>query len=420
MTPSPRRAELHPDDACGTLPLPSSAADDAGATLPLTPEGDTAPLSAPAQTVEKIGRFLIRAKLGEGAFGSVYRAFDPQLEREVALKVAKPGAVDSPERRERFAREARSAAGLQHPYIVPVFDSGEDAGRFYIASRLIDGRTLRDEIDAEDGLPMDLIRATKIIMKLAEALGYAHENGVIHRDVKPENVLIRGHGELMLADFGLALRACDRQRAGTGGQAEESIKAQDNQILGTPAYMSPEQAAGRSAEATGAMDQYALGVILYELVTGRRPFEGSAEVVQFQHMSLQPKPPRSTNPQVSHSLEIAILKCLAKEPTERYASCGDLMLELERIHNSLRGYLWSRSALPTRMTDPQIVANYEESRGGTGRAPVPPSPDNLRTDTTRQTLIRRIIRLISKEPRNNNLPDYQILLWGWISQFQSP
>jgi uncharacterized protein (TIGR03000 family) len=265
---------------------------------------------------ERVGRFVVRARLGEGAFGEVYRTHDPQLDREVALKVAKPGALAAEGQVRRFLREARAAANLRHPYIVPLFETGQDGDRYYIASAFIPGGTLAEEMKA-GALPFG--RAVALVRKLAEALGYAHRQGIVHRDVKPTNVLLDDRGDPLVADFGLAARA-----------EEDEKLTHEGTIMGTPAYMSPEQAAGRSAEVGPASDQYALGVMLFEMLTGRRPFAGAGHALLAAHVGQAPPSLRSLNRAVPRDLETICLKCLEKDPQRRYGSCEDLAEDLRR------------------------------------------------------------------------------------------
>jgi hypothetical protein len=301
--------------------------DDVDVTIPpeTTPDEvvgratDADQPAAVATLPKQVGRFAVRSKLGEGSFGEVFRAHDPQLDREVALKVAKPETLNNPEREQRFFREARAAANLRHPNIVPLFETGTAAGRHFIASAFVAGRTLKVEIDEADGRPLDFRRAAEVVRRLADALGYAHRQGIVHRDVKPENVLVDGVGEPHVLDFGLAVRAGD-----------EVLKTQAGEVFGTPAYMSPEQAAGRSKEATAASDQYALGVVLYEMLTGSRPFDGPRDVLIYQHVHVEPKRPRTLNRSIPLDLETVCLKCLEKEPSKRYANCEALADDLRR------------------------------------------------------------------------------------------
>ncbi len=263
-----------------------------------------------------IGRFQVRARLGAGAFGTVYRAYDPQLDREVALKVPRPGTLDGPGRVERFLREARAAARLRHPHIVPVYDAGKDGGHYYIASAFIEGQPLAGAVGTAG---MDFRRAAQVVRELAEAAGYAHGQGIVHRDVKPANVMLDGQGRAHLMDFGLAAK-----------QDEAEKLTNEGAILGTPAYMAPEQAAGQRGEARPASDQYALGVVLYELLTGRTPFEGPPSIVLYHALHTEPPPPRSLRPVLPRDLETVCLKAMARRPADRYPDCQALADDLRR------------------------------------------------------------------------------------------
>ncbi len=281
------------------------------------PAAPTAP-PAPNATLSgnTVGRFVIRSKLGAGAFGTVYRAYDPQLDRVVALKVPNPGVMADAKRVERFLREAKATANLRHPHIVPVFDAGQDGDTYYIASAFIDGKPLSDTID-ERGT--DFSRAARIVRELAEALAYAHEQGIVHRDVKPANMMLDTHDRVHLMDFGLASR-----------QDEEAKLTNDGAVMGTPAYMSPEQAKGQQGEAQPATDQYAAGVVLYELLTGRTPFGGPPAVVLANVIAMEPDPPRKHRAYIPRDLETICLKAMSKRPEQRYANCQELADDLRR------------------------------------------------------------------------------------------
>jgi serine/threonine protein kinase len=271
---------------------------------------------SPGSDLQTLGRFRIISRLGRGAFGTVYRAYDPVLDREVALKVPHAEALDRPEAKARFLREPKAAAQLRHPHIVPIYDAGIDGDRLYIASAYIDGQTLEAAIDAERP---DFRQAAVIVHDLADALYYAHLLGVIHRDVKPANIMIDDRGEALLMDFGLA--RLDR--------GEEKL-TQDGTLMGTPAYMPPEQVDGRLGEVGPAGDQYSLGVVLYELLCGETPFSGPPSVVLFNVVQHEPPPPRSKNPTVPKDLETICLKAMSKQPSQRYADCQELTEDLRR------------------------------------------------------------------------------------------
>jgi hypothetical protein len=284
-----------------------------------TPAPEQPPTPRAAQTGDTdqprcLGRFEIRRYLGEGVFGRVYEAYDPSLRRPVALKVAKPEQMSSPERVERFQREARAAATLVHPNIVAVFDSGQDGLHHYIVSTFVLGQSLEKQLLDGAGLPVR--PAVELVRKLAEALAYAHRQGVVHRDVKPSNVLVRQDGEPLLADFGLATRG------------DEARLTQGEKAMGSPGYMAPEQWRGQAGPAS---DQYSLGCLLFELLSGHLPFAGADwQHLMFLHLN-EPAPRlRQQRPDLPRELETICLKCLEKEPARRYADCQELADDLRR------------------------------------------------------------------------------------------
>ncbi len=267
---------------------------------------------------EVIGRYQIIEELGRGAMGSVFKARDPAVGRIVALKTIHSSALNgaqSEEYRARFYREARASGVLAHPGIVPVFDVGEHEAAPFLVMEFVEGRTLADAIKKGERFTLD--RVCEIGQQLGEALGYAHRQGVIHRDIKPANILmtsreVYGSERPRITDFGIAKLAASEITT-TG------------QLLGTPSYMPPEQFTGTPID--GRADLFSLGVILYGLATGEQPFPGETmTAVSYKVVHTEPVPPAKLNLAIPARLEAAILKCLAKNPAERYQTGEELAL----------------------------------------------------------------------------------------------
>jgi predicted Zn finger-like uncharacterized protein len=299
--------------ATASLPKPAAAPTPSPRRTDPAPRPD--PLTSPIP--RQLGRFEVRSKLGQGTFGAVYRAFDAILKREVAIKLPHAAALALDGVGERFLREAEAAAQLHHPNIVPVHDAGVCDGQLYIASAFIDGQTLQSAMRDQ---PLDHRRAARLIMKLADALAYAHDKGIVHRDVKPGNVMLDSQDEPYVMDFGLARW----EQAG-------SQLTQDGSLLGTPAYMSPEQAGAPVGKVGPASDQYALGVMLYEMLTGRVPFSDSQlPVVLSKIRDEEAVSPRSLDGSIPLDLETICLKAMSKRPQDRYADGRALAADLRR------------------------------------------------------------------------------------------
>jgi len=317
------------------------------------------------------GRYRVISRIGSGGMADVYLAQDQLLGREVAVKVLHHHFAEDHEFVERFRREASSAAALSHPNIVGIFDRGEWNGTYYIAMEYVAGRSLK-AIVREDGA-LDPTVAIDIVIQILRAARFAHRRGVIHRDLKPHNVILDEEGRARVTDFGIA-------RAGA------SDMTLTGSIMGTAQYLSPEQAQGFAV--SDASDLYSVGVILYELLTGVVPFEGdSAVAIAFKQVSAAPRPPSELNPALAPSLDAIVMRALAKDPAHRYASADELITALQRARDSLPEYSGA-GALPAYSAGAAAVAPagaYEapptaasmavaQHAAGSGAPPMPLAP----------------------------------------------
>jgi tetratricopeptide (TPR) repeat protein/predicted Ser/Thr protein kinase len=284
----------------------------------LDDENDEASEPAIARMLKDFGDYELLEEIGRGGQGVVYRARQKSLNRIVALKVIGLAHWATQAHVKRFRMEAEAAAHLDDPRIVPIYEIGERDGAFYFSMKFIEGEQLDKIIDSE---PLPGRKAAELMAKLAHTLHHAHQNGVLHRDVKPGNILVDAKGEPHLTDFGLARLV-----------ETESTVTRTMEVLGTPSYMAPEQAAGNNTQLTSATDVYGLGAVLYQLLTGHPPFVGGTtyETVRMV-LETQPRQPRLWNPKVDRDLETICLKCLEKEPAKRYASAEALAEDIERF-----------------------------------------------------------------------------------------
>ncbi|EWC58343.1 Serine/threonine protein kinase PrkC, regulator of stationary phase [Actinokineospora spheciospongiae] len=286
-------------------------------------------------------RYEIGETIGYGGMSEVHRGRDVRLSREVAVKVLRADLARDPQFQERFRREAQNAAALNHPAIVAVYDTGEtriDTGPLpYIVMEFVDGRTLRDIVKTEGPLPGQ--RAMEIMADVCAALDFSHRHGIVHRDVKPANVMITKTGAVKVMDFGIARAVADGQVAVT----------QTSAVIGTAQYLSPEQARGESVDARS--DVYATGCVLFELLTGEPPFTGDSPVaVAYQHVREDPRSPSQVNPRVSPQLDAIVLKAMSKGAANRYQSAAEMRTDIVRV---LSG---QRPAAPMVMTDEDRTA----------------------------------------------------------------
>lgn len=266
----------------------------------------------------QLGKFDIISRIGRGGMAEVYKAYQPSLDRLVALKLLHPFLADDPEFKERFEREARNVARLKHANIVQVYDFeyDNDSESYYMVMELIDGKTLKEILEASGNQPMALEDALKIMATALEALVYAHGRNMIHRDLKPANLMIENDGRVVMTDFGIAKIVTGNQFTASGGMA------------GTPAYMAPEQGLGEPGDERG--DIYSMGVMLYQLVTGRLPYDAETPLaVILKHLNDPIPSARGVNPNIPEAVEKIIRKALAKDPGERYQRAEDMLIDIQ-------------------------------------------------------------------------------------------
>jgi beta-lactam-binding protein with PASTA domain/predicted Ser/Thr protein kinase len=319
--------DLGPDTAIDT-----ATARDSDTMRVSNDERDGAAMTIPRLLSD---RYELGETLGYGGMSEVHRGRDVRLGRDVAVKVLRADLARDPQFQHRFRREAQNAAALNHPAIVAVYDTGETVSEYgplpYIVMEFVDGRTLRDIVKTEG--PLDEERAMETMADVCAALDFSHRNGIIHRDVKPANIMINNAGAVKVMDFGIA-------RALADGQGVTQTAA----VVGTAQYLSPEQARGEMVDARS--DVYAAGCVLYELIAGEPPFTGDSPVaVAYQHVREDPAPPSHQNPDVSPALDAVVLKAMSKNPANRYQSAAEMRSDLVRV---LKG---QRQLAPVVMTD---------------------------------------------------------------------
>jgi len=289
----------------------------------------------------KIGRYEVIAPLGQGAMGTVYKAVDPLIERTVAIKTINLNLSkeELAEFEERFYREAKSAGRLNHPNIVTIYDVGETGDIAYIAMEYLEGESLREMLDSGVVLPVELIG--KIAARIASALNYAHENHVVHRDIKPANIMITPNRNVKIMDFGIA-------------QIPTGSRTQLGTVLGSPKYMAPEQVVGQATD--GKTDIFALGVVLYEMLTGTTPFNGdNLSAIMYKILNEEPAPPSTINPRVPPIFDRIVSRALAKRPEDRYQTAREFARDLRNqdaapLHAASQPAVGNRSASARQAT----------------------------------------------------------------------
>src|SRR3989440_516265 len=297
----------------------------------------------------KLERYEIRSKIGAGGMGEVYLAEDTRLHRKVALKILPAEVASNQDRMRRFTQEAKAAAALNHPNIATIHEIGESAGVNFIAMEFIDGATLREKIHQEQ---TDLRKLLRYLQHVAEGLARAHAAGIVHRDLKPDNIMITRDGHAKILDFGLAKLVEQRPTSSTdSSEVATAVMPQHSTpgtVMGTVGYMSPEQAQGKVKEIDQRSDIFSFGCILFEAVTGHKPFEGQ-DILDSLHKIVHAPTPliKETNANAPSELQRIVRRCLAKDPDERYQTIKDVALELKEVRQGLAGAAEVDTSVPS-------------------------------------------------------------------------
>ena len=354
-------------DARAASTVISTKADEGGSAEDLEanaagPASHSKNAERAAETLGELGDYELLEVVGRGGQGVVFRARQKSLNRTVALKMISLGSWATEAHLKRFRREAEAAASLEHPGIVPIYEVGEGDGSCYFSMRFVEGGQLDQVIERK---PMSIRQAAELISKVARTVHYAHEHGILHRDIKPGNILLDAKGEPLLTDFGLARLV----------EAESTV-TRTKEVMGTPSYMAPEQAIGNNAAVSSVTDVYGLGAVLYQLLTGHPPFAGGTtyETIKLV-LDTEPRQPRSLNPKIDRDLSTICLKCLEKDPKRRYASALVLAEDLEHWlkHEPIqarhagiftRGAKWVRRNLTTTGLIAALIVAIAAAIGG--------------------------------------------------------
>ena len=324
----------------------------------------------------QISHYRIVSKLGAGGMGEVYLAEDTKLDRKLALKILSADLASNSDRMERFVREAKSAAALNHPNIAHIYEIGEFEGTHFIAMEFVDGLTLREKIHQEEA---DLGKLLRCLQHAAEGLAKAHAIGIVHRDLKPDNLMVTHDGHAKILDFGLAKLVEGRgdvEASSSGGEDDTLIATSRRRqvspsatspglIMGTVGYMSPEQAQGKTTEIDHRSDIFSFGCVLFEVATKHKPFEGTSVIQSLHKLVYEPAPlVKDVNPDAPADLQRIVRRCLAKDPDSRYQSIKDVAIELKELRRDLETSKESGSVTSTSLSSgPQTTSSGRDSLG---------------------------------------------------------